>query len=54
MVGDRSSHQKQKSLIKSKFKNKGISGNESSQKIINKNIDELTGAKADLVIKSIL
>ena len=46
--------EKQKSLIESKSKKKGLSGNESSQKIINKNIDELTGAEADLVIKSIL
>lgn len=56
-IGESTHHlltEKQKSLIESKSKKKGLSGNESSQKIINKNIDELTGAEADLVIKSIL
>ena len=52
--GNKPITEKQKSLIESKSKKKGLSGNESSQKIINKNIDELTGAEADLVIKSIL
>ena len=52
--GNKSITEKQKSLIESKSKKKGLSGNESSQKIINKNIDELTGTEADLVIKSIL
>ena len=52
--GNKPITEKQKSLIESKSKKKGLSGNEFSQKIINKNIDELTGAEADLVIKSIL
>ena len=52
--GNKPITEKQKNFIESKSKKKGLSGNESSQKIINKNIDELTGAEADLVIKSIL
>ena len=52
--GNKPITEKQKKLIETKSKKKGLSGNESSQKIINKNIDELTGAEADLVIKSIL
>ena len=32
-------------LIESKSRNKGLSGNESSRKIINENIDELAGKK---------
>ena len=52
--GNKPITEKQKKLIETKSKKKGLSGNELSWKIINKDIDELTGAEADLVIKSIL